>query len=131
VSAENVRLVKESSEAMQRGGIEAVLSYFHPDVEWRVPEWMEGQIFLGHDGVRRAFALMDEVFDHYRIDVEKLIDYSDDHVIALLRQSGSIKGTEIEQRIAYDIEIHDGLATRVLVYPSWDDPALKALGIEE
>src|SRR2546430_1184893 len=110
----------------------AALSHFHPDVEWVVPEWLEGEAFQGHDGVRRAYALMDDVFDHYRLDLEKIIDCSSDRVVALLYQRGLIKGTdsEIEQRIAYDVEIHDGLATRVLVYTSWDDPALKDVGLE-
>ena len=133
MSQENVRLVKEASEVMGRDGLEATLSYFHPDVEWIVPEWLEGQTFHGHDGVRRAFALMDEVFEHYRLDVEKIVDCPGDRVVALLYQRGLIKGTdsEIEQQIAYDVEIHEGLATRILVYPRWDDPALKAVRLEE
>jgi ketosteroid isomerase-like protein len=132
VSRENVTRVKAAVEAYQRDGIEAVLTYFHPEVEWIVPEWLEGETFQGHDGVRRAYALMDDVFDHYRLHVEKLIDCSCDHVVALVDQRGSIKGTdsEIEQRIAYDFEIHDGLATRVLVYTNWD-AALKAVGLSD
>jgi len=133
VSQENVRLVKEASEVMGRDGLEATLGYFHPDVEWIVPEWLEGETFQGHDGVRRAFALMDEVFDHYRLDLKEVIDCPGDRVVALLYQRGVIKGTdsEIEQQLAYDVEIHDGLATRILVYARWDDPALKAVGLEE
>ena len=54
--------------------------------------------------------LMDEMFDHYRLDLEKVVDCPGDHVVALLCQRGSINGTdsEIEQQIAYDVEIHDG-----------------------
>ena len=132
MSQENVRLVKEASEVMGRDGLEATLGYFHPDVEWIVPEWLEGEAFQGHDGVRRAFALMDEVFDHYRLDLKEVIDCPGDRVVALLYQRGVIKGTdsEIEQQLAYDVEIRDGLATRILVYTRWDEPALKAVGLE-
>jgi hypothetical protein len=132
VSERNVRLVKEAAEVMGRHGLEATLSYFHPDIEWIVPEWLEGETFRGHEGVRRAFGLMDEVFDHYRLDLEKVIDCPGDRVVALLYQRGLIKGTdsEIEQQIAYDVEIHDDLATRILVYTRWNDPALKAAGFE-
>jgi ketosteroid isomerase-like protein len=133
VSQENVRLVTEAFEDYARDGIDATLSYFHPDVEWIVPEWLEGETFRGHGGVRRAFGVMDDVFEHYRLDVEKVIDCPGDRVVMLLYQRGLIKGTdsEIEQQIAYDIEIHDRLATRVLVYSRWNDPALKAVGLEE
>jgi ketosteroid isomerase-like protein len=132
VSEENVRLAKQCADVLKRDGIEAALSYFHPDIEWIVPEWPEGETFQGHDGVRRAFAVMDEVFDHYRLDVEKVVDCRGDRVVVLLYQRGSIKGTdgEIEQQIAYDVEIHDGAATRVLVYTRWDDPALKSAGLD-
>jgi ketosteroid isomerase-like protein len=133
MSQENVRLVTRGFEVLERDGLEAALSYFHPDVEWLVPEWLDGETFQGHDGVRRAFALMGDVFESYRLDLEKVIDCPGDHVIALLYQRGSIKGSDsvIEQRIAYDFEIHEGLATSVLVYTTWDHPALKAVGREE
>ena len=132
MSQANVRLVKRGFEVLKRDGLEAALSYFHADVEWIVPEWPEGEAFLGHDGIRRAYAALDDIFDNYRLNLEKVVDCPGDHVVALLRQRGSIKGTnsEIEQQIAYDFEIHDGVATRVLVYTAWDDPALKAVGLE-
>jgi ketosteroid isomerase-like protein len=133
MSQEHVRRVKQGFEVLRRDGIEAALSLFHPDVEWLVPEWPEGDTFQGHDGVRRAYALMEDVFDEYRLDLEKIVDCPGDHVVVLLYQRGLIKGTgtDIEQRIAYDVEIHDGVATRVLVYTNWDVPALKAVGLEE
>lgn len=117
---------------LERDGIEAALRYFDPDVEWLVPEWPEGETFQGHDGVRRAYGLMGDVFDSYRLDLEKIIDCPGDHVVLLLHQGGSIKGTgsKIEQQLAYDVEVRDGLAIRVLVYTSWDNPALKAVGLE-
>ncbi|HEY4429309.1 MAG TPA: nuclear transport factor 2 family protein [Solirubrobacteraceae bacterium] len=130
MSQENVKRARQASEALARDGLEAALSYFHRDVEWLVPEWPEGQVFQGHDGVRRAFDLMDDVFDSYRLDLERIIDCPGDHVVVLLYQRGSIDGSEIEQRIAYDAELHDGLATRVLVYANWE-PALKTAGLEE
>jgi ketosteroid isomerase-like protein len=133
VSQADVRRVKEAFEVMARDGIESALAYMHPGVEWIVPEWLEGETFLGHDGVRRAFAVMDDVFERYRLDLERVIECPGDHVVVLLYQRGLIKGTgtEIEQQIAYDVEMHDGLATRILVYSRWDDPALKSVGLRE
>ena len=52
MSQENVELVKRSFEAFSRGGIEAALSYFDPEVEWS-PLLEE---FRGHAGIRQVLS---------------------------------------------------------------------------
>ena len=69
MSQENVELVKRSFEAFSRGGIEAALSYFDPEVEWiGPPEWLEDHLYKGHDGMRKIASVWGENFDEYRLD---------------------------------------------------------------
>jgi ketosteroid isomerase-like protein len=123
--------VREVIAAFNRGGVEAALAYFDPHVEWiGPPEWLEERLYRGHEGIRKVASLWTEHFDEFRLDLDRTIDCGD-HVLALLYQRARIKGSEdeIEQLVAQDYELRDGLATRVHVYFSWE-AALKATGLE-
>jgi ketosteroid isomerase-like protein len=132
MSEENVEIVRDTLAAFNRGGVEAALDYFDPDIEWLgPPEWLEQRLYKGHDGIRKIAAVWTENFNDYRLDLEKAID-AGDRVIALVYQRGRIKGSgnEIEQPIGYDWEVRDGKGIRVQVYFSWAE-ALKAAGLRE
>ena len=132
MSQENVELVKRSFEAFSRGGIEAALSYFDPEVEWiGPPEWLEDHLYKGHDGMRKIASVWGENFDEYRLDLDKAID-AGDRVVVLACQRGRIKGSSdwMEQQVGYDWEVRNGKGVRVQVYFSWGE-ALEAAGLEE
>jgi ketosteroid isomerase-like protein len=132
MSQENVEIVRDTLAAFNRGGVEAALDYFDPNIEWLgPPEWLEERLYKGHDGIRKIAAVWTENFDDYRLDLEKAID-AGDRVIALVYQRGRIKGSgnEIEQPIGYDWEVLNGKGIRVQVYFSWDE-ALEAAGLAE
>ena len=128
-SHEDAEIVKAAMESFNEGGVEAVIEYLDPDVEWVAPrEWLEEPVYYGHDGVRTVSAIWREIFDDYRLDLEEIID-AGDHVVALVTRRGCIKrsGDPIEQRIGYDWTIRDGKGVRVQAYFSWED-ALAAAG---
>jgi ketosteroid isomerase-like protein len=132
MSEQNVEIVRDTIAAFNRGGVEAALEYFDPDLEWiGPPEWLEDRIYRGHDGIRKIASVWTENFDEYRLDIDRVID-AGDHVVVLLYQRGRIKGSadQIEQPIGYDWEVREGKGTRVGVYFSWDE-ALKAVGLAE
>jgi ketosteroid isomerase-like protein len=132
MSQENVEIVRDTIEAFNRDGVEAALAYFNPGVEWLgPPEWLEKDLYKGHDGIREIASVWSENFDEYRLDLERVID-AGDHVVALVNQRGRIKGSadSIEQRIGYDWEVRDGKGVRVQVYFSWEE-ALEAVGLSE
>jgi ketosteroid isomerase-like protein len=132
MSEENRRIVRDAIAALNRGGIEAFLNYFEPNVEWITPpDWLEDRVLYGHDGVRTAVAQFGEQLDEFRVDLERAIDLGGERVIALLYQRGRIKGTDhqLEQELGVIIDLRDGKATRVELYFSWQE-ALKAVGAE-
>jgi ketosteroid isomerase-like protein len=56
VSHDLERLTREALEAYANEGAEALLPYLREDVVWEEdPEWPDGQVWHGHEGVRASF----------------------------------------------------------------------------
>jgi ketosteroid isomerase-like protein len=118
-------------EAFNEGGVEAALPYLHPEIEWVAPpEWLEDPVYEGHDGMRRLAAYWTELFDQYRLELERVVDTGDDRVVILLSQLGRISGSadQVEGPIGYVAEFRDGLVSRVEIYFSWEK-TLEAAGV--
>jgi ketosteroid isomerase-like protein len=129
---ENVDVIRKVVEAFNRGGVEAALAYFGPEVEWvGPPEWLEDHLYKGHDGLRRLAAQWVENFDEYRLDPERFLD-SDAGVVALLLTRGRIKGSSdpVEQQVTWVCRVSDGEVVHVQVYFSWQE-GLEAAGVSE
>jgi ketosteroid isomerase-like protein len=133
VSQENVKLFHEAVAAYERGGVEATLEYYDPNIEWITSsEAIDDYAYRGHEGVRKLWSLWIEQFDNFRLDAERVVDLADDRILVLGYQRGKIKGSdhELEQPLGVTIEVHEDKITRALVYMSWEE-ALKAVGLEE
>ena len=57
MSQEDVELLQEVLEALDEGGVDAVLPFIHPDFEFSTPPSIsvEPDTYRGHDGLRRYF----------------------------------------------------------------------------
>ena len=132
MSQENVEVVRRLLTAFNRDGVEATLEHFDSEVEWiGPPEWPEGRMYKGHDGIRRLAAAWGENFDEYRVDPDRLID-AGDRVVALANQRGRIKGSAvpIAQEVGVVGTVRDAMIVHVEAYFSWSE-ALKAAGLSE
>ena len=133
MSRENVKLFHEAVAAYERGGADATLEYYDPNIEWiTASEGIDDYVYRGHEGVRKLWSLWTEQFDNFRLDAERVLDLADDRVLVLGYQRGQIKGSdlELEEPLGVTIEVHEGKITRVRVDISWEE-ALKAVGLEE
>jgi ketosteroid isomerase-like protein len=127
-----MQLVKEATDAYNRGGIEAALEYYDPNVEFiTASEGIDDRVYRGHDGMREHYSLWREHFDDFHLDRERILDVDDSRVLVLGHQRGRIKGSDqkLQHEIAFAGEIRDGKVERVRIYLSWDE-ALKAVGLE-
>jgi ketosteroid isomerase-like protein len=133
VSEESVKLTQDIFVGYNRGGTEAMVECYDPDVELVAPpEWPEEHVLWGHDGVRQIVANWEEQFDDFRIDLDKVIDIGENSVLALCNICGRIKGSdrEIVQPTALHFEFGDGKVTPWQAYFSRKE-ALKAVGLQE
>ena len=133
MSQGNVEFARRFFDTFNREGVEAVLPYFDPEIEWLTPpEWLEEQVYKGHQGLRKLAAAWGDNFAEYRLDFERLIDVADDEVLVLVHQRGRIKGSNagIEQQVGFEWQLRDGRIDRVRVHFSWED-ALDTAGLPE
>ena len=119
--------------AFNEGGVEAALEFFDPNLEWVAPpEWLEDQVYGGHEGLRRLSTQWTHLFDDYQLEPVRSMDVGEDQVVLLLQQRGRIRGSgdPVESPIGYVAEIREGLVARVSIYFSWE-ATLEAAGITE
>jgi ketosteroid isomerase-like protein len=138
MSQENVRLVRELTEAWQRREQEATFAFVHPEVEWDatrvahvIPDAAE--IFVGHDGVRTYWRRWLAAWSDLRFDIEDVRDAGDEVVLLVANQKqwGRHSGiaTEVPPYGAV-FSVKDGTITRVRWFPSQSE-ALQAAGLSE
>jgi ketosteroid isomerase-like protein len=131
MSQQNMELARQAAVAWNDGGVEAILAYMDPEVEWHAPrESMEPGTYRGHDGVRDYMGRLGEVFPQRRIEPVDEIEVDDERVISVVRvRARSEKfGTEIDAEWAWLIRVRDGKAIEVWMFTDRAQ-ALEAAGL--
>jgi ketosteroid isomerase-like protein len=127
--AERLEQARAFIPLYNRGGIEAVLSMFDPDVTWMAPpEWMDAPVYCGHRGIRDLDALWRSNFDDFGLELEEVRAVGE-RVVTLLTLRGLIKGTRqpIAQRASWVVDFNaEGLVTLLRAYFSWDEALTEA-----
>jgi ketosteroid isomerase-like protein len=100
-------VVRAGIAAYQRGDIEAIIPYLAEDVVWEEdPEWPDGQIWRGHEGVRASFRERLESTD-IAIEIEEVIERGR-RVLALMRWTAEGRGSgavaALRPGIVYEFE---------------------------
>jgi ketosteroid isomerase-like protein len=131
MSQENVEVIREAIEAMNRRDIEGVLRLMNPKVrfEHRLAA-LEGN-FVGIDGVRGWFADLVETFDAWQIHCPDIRDLGD-RVLALgtIKATGTESGVETELPFTVVARFKDG---RITHFTDFGDraKALEAVGLRK
>jgi ketosteroid isomerase-like protein len=132
MSQENVEIVRRAHKALNGGDVDALVALcdvaFRLDMSDRV---LNPAVYEGHDGIRRFYAEVREVWASYTWEPEELVESGDD-VIALLRSSGKGRGSgiEMERRTAMVWTVRENRATSLRFFRD-REAALKAVGLRE
>jgi len=135
MSRQNVELVRQGFEALNRDDRATITRLLAPDVEWHS---LAGPI-LGVGTIRGREAMLKFLWEDlpqsiegFRASPEELTDLGDDRVLVVARYEGRGRSSdaEVDQRIASVYEIRDGMAVTVRDYESRDE-ALEAAGLSE
>ena len=114
--------------AFNEGGVEHAVEYFHPEVRWS-GDFLEGEPFIGHDGVREVAALFTGRFDDFHMEIDRVIEL-EDRALVLGHQTGRTKaGGELVDHMAIMFRERDGLISELCWYGSWED-GLEAQGLD-
>jgi ketosteroid isomerase-like protein len=124
MSAADVELAREALSAFQRGGVEAMAGYFHPEFEGVVPPELsaEPDTYRGHDGLRRYWRLWEEQFSDLHLAVDDVID-NGDSVVLLVTFSGRGResGVPVELPAVTRLTVRDGLIATWTAYPTLEE----------
>jgi ketosteroid isomerase-like protein len=134
MSQENVGVVRQTLQAFADGGLDAMVEFWDPDIDWRAAEGAIDDVGEMHGpvAVRRYIQDWIDTFDDFSVVVEELRDVGDDRVVSIQRLNGRAKlsGTETDLRYAVVSTVSDGKIVRGREYLSIDE-ALEAVGLRE
>jgi ketosteroid isomerase-like protein len=125
-----VEIVRRAHEALNSGDVDALVGLcdaaFRLDMSDRV---LNPAVYEGHDGIKRFYAEVRDVWASYTWEPEELIE-SGDQVVALLRSSGRGRGSgiEIERRTAMVWTVRGNRATSLRFFRD-REAALDAAGL--
>ena len=121
MSGGNADIARRAYEAFNRGGVDAILEFLDPEVEWRMWEKFarDDRVYRGHDGVREVLGIFEENLDGFRVDPSEFIEVGE-NVVVPVRMHGRQKGTGEEQ--SYEL---------VQVWASRDDRSAYRLDVYE
>jgi ketosteroid isomerase-like protein len=119
-SKANLELVESVFDAWNRGDMDALATHVADDVAWlEVSGRPEGGTSerLGRERLREALETLFEVWESYRIEVERIEDVGD-RVVAVVREvaRGRASGVEVDGRWGYVITVENGTIVRIEAY---------------
>jgi len=132
VSEQDIELVRSAYEALNAGDIEALVELCDPDFHLDMSERVfNPATYEGHDGIRRFYGEVREVWEEFAWDPEALYD-TGEQVVALLRSHGrgSGSGIEIDRDVAMVWTVRGGKAAALRFYVDQAE-ALNAAGLQD
>jgi ketosteroid isomerase-like protein len=133
MSQQNVELAHRGLDALNRGGVDAVIDLCDPDIEWiAIPGFLpDAEDFHGHAGIRAWFEKVGESLGELHWEAEEITDGGERLLVALkLRASGRASGIEGEFQIFQAWTIRNGKLVRLESFLSREE-ALEAAGLRE
>jgi ketosteroid isomerase-like protein len=90
MSGENAEVVRRHFDAFERGGLDAVAEFWHPDIDWRAVEGAADDVGVirGTNRLRRYYQDWIDMFDELHAKVEDVIFEADERVAVVVHNSG-------------------------------------------
>jgi uncharacterized protein len=123
VPSANFEIVERAHDALNSGDIDTLVSLcvedFRLDMSDRV---FNPAVYQGHDGIRRFYAEVQDVWEVYIWEPEQLIEAGSD-VVALLRSTGRGResGAEVERETAIIWSVRGRRLTGLRFYRNRDE----------
>lgn len=116
---ENRDLVHGGYEAFATGDLDAVAKLFAPDISWHISG--RSEIAGTYTGIEEVFGFFGRVFEMtggtLKVELHDILA-SEDHVVALVRESATRDGKELASDEAHVWHLSDGFATEYWALPA-------------
>src|ERR671930_2384698 len=130
MSQENVEVVRQATDAYNRGAFTEAIAWMDPEIEWDMSrvEVPDPDTYRGLERLQAFHESWRESWGSLELEIEELIDAGDE-VISVVRQHGRgrLSGAEVEQGFAQVWALRDGKIIRMTMYPDRES-ALEAAG---
>jgi ketosteroid isomerase-like protein len=135
MSQANVELVMKVHTAVIQGDLEGLLAGVHPQGEYRPATQQaiegEGGVFRGHEGIRRWFGELHDLYEDLDSEILEVRDLGDRIVVVfIVRGRGTGSGVALEQPLAQVVTLQQEKVIEIREYFSRDE-ALAAVGLSE
>jgi len=134
VSHENVEVVRQQFQALERGRLDAAAAFWHPDIDWRAVEGAADDVGVmrGQEALRRYYEDWFNTFEELRAEVEEIIFEEGDRVAVRVHNSGRglRSGVLTEGRYYVACTVRDGQIVSGREYERRNQ-ALEAVGLLE
>ena len=133
MSQENVEIARRGFEVFARGGPEAMVGLWDPEIELWLPAGMiqAGGTYRGQAAVLGWMKEWAEAWEEIEYKPEEFTDAGDTVVVTVLYDGrGKESGVRVEGRFWYVFKLRDGKLLRWELYPE-KTKALEAAGLSE
>jgi ketosteroid isomerase-like protein len=127
--SENVERTRQGFEAFNRGDMEVVVEFLHPDVEIHASEDVgEPGTYHGRDGFVEWNRVWMEAWRDFSVELEEIEELDEENILVHVVQSGRGRGSglEVSQRVTYLFTLRDGYAARLHIYADRDSAVAAA-----
>lgn len=134
-----VRNARRTAAAFNRRDLDVVLQLLDPEVEFEAPESLVGgylppdmpRIHYGHEGYKRMFEGLLEVWADLELRPEEVIDFGDRVLIAVrMTGHGRQSGVALDTALFQVVTLRDGLIVQQKDFAD-RDAAVEAVGLDE
>lgn len=131
MSRENVEVIRQWSEAFNRGDVVGILELADPYIEWWNREDDPGApVSRGHEALRKGLAELDELVE-LRVEPTEFIDAGEYVVVPVrLTGRGRASGAAFEDHEVHVFKLRGGKVTEGREYREKNE-ALEAVGLTE
>lgn len=124
MTEENVEIVRNAFDALERDGVEGLLPFIHPDFEGTTPPSLASEpgTYRGHEGVKRYFNSFYDAMDNLHFEGRKFTAVGDRVVVDMtLRATGRSTGIPVEQDGFSVWTLKDAKTIGLTVFPTRDE----------
>ena len=109
---QNAELIRSGYEAFSKGDMETVAKLFAPDIRWNISGRSQiSGTYTGQDEVFAFFGKLMELTENtFSVEIHDLLA-SDDHVVVIVKESGTRNGNSISSDEVHVWHVEDGRAT--------------------
>jgi ketosteroid isomerase-like protein len=115
MAEQNLTVVERAIAAFNAHDVEAFATLTTPDFEW-FPSMspVEGESFVGHDGVRRYFERLGDAWEYFRVSPEAFREGPDlVLVLGRLEGRGRSSGAAVDASLGMAFDLRDGTISRI------------------